>query len=130
MSDKNMVQGMHIDLSSKPFKCQHCILRKQTQNSAPRLHEGGKASSGLDIVYIDLTGPHVLLVSGNSYAMNLIDNATSMIWTIPLHLKSSAVTRLKEWVLHVEWETSKMVDIFRVDNSELKSTEYMEFCLS
>ena len=125
-----MARGMHIDLSSEPAKCQHCILGKQTRNPVPKLLEGVKASRLLDCVYIDLTGPHVKSANGNSYIMNLIDDNSSMVWSLPLPLKSSAVKALKDWVPTVERETGRTIGIFRVDNGELKSTEYVEFCLS
>jgi hypothetical protein len=130
MSDKQMVKGMHIDLSTEPAKCQHCILGKQTRSTVPKIREGPKAAEVLDIVYIDLTGPHLQSANGNKYSMNLIDDATSLIWAIPIKLKSAAVGVLKEWVLRVERETGRKVGIFRVDNGELKSVEYANFCAS
>jgi hypothetical protein len=130
MSDGNMVRGMHIDLSSEPAKCQHCILGKQTRTPVPKLREGVKASGLLDCVYIDLTGPHVKSANGNSYVMNLIDNASSLIWSFPIPFKSSAIKALKDWVPTVERETGRTVSKFRVDNGELKSIEYADFCLS
>lgn len=130
MSDRQMVKGMHIDLSSVPAKCQHCILAKQTRSSVPKTREGNRAAGLLDCVYIDLTGPHVTSATGNSYAMNLIDDNSSMVWAIPIPHKSSAIKALKDWVPCVEKETGRSVRLFRVDNGELKSTEYAEFCTS
>ena len=36
MARSNVAQGMTINLSSPPPKCQHCILGKQTRSSVPR----------------------------------------------------------------------------------------------
>jgi hypothetical protein len=80
-------------------------------------------------VYIDLTGPHVMSANGNLYVMNLINDCLSMIWTIPIPLKPSAIKSLKDWVFMVERETGAKVGKFWVDNGKLKSTEYAKFCL-
>src|SRR5882762_7181677 len=50
-----------------------------------------RASRLLDCVYIDLTGLHVKSDNGNSYVINLINNNSSMIWSLPFSLKSSAI---------------------------------------
>jgi hypothetical protein len=122
MSDKNMVKGMHINLSSEPAKCQHCILGKQTRSSVPKLREGQKASGLvlLDCVCIDLTGPqHVKSANGHSYVMNLIDDASSYIWSIPLPLKSLVIKAIKEWVPRVEVEMGRSIKILHLDNGEV-----------
>jgi hypothetical protein len=131
MSDRNMAKGMHIDLSSALPKCQSCILGKQTKSSVPKIREGKRAGEVLDIVYIDLTGPEsVQSASGNSYVMNLIDDATSYGWAIPLRLKLDAIKAIKDWCLLVERETGKTIGHFNIDNGELKSIEFAEFCAS
>jgi hypothetical protein len=131
MSDNQMTRGMHVDLSSAPPKCQSCILGKQTRSSVPKIREGPRASVVLDCIYIDLTGPQsVQSASRHSYVMNLIDDVTSYSWAIPLPLKSSAITALKSWCLVVERQTGKKIGIFNIDNGELKSTEFVNFCAS
>jgi len=131
MSDKDMAKGMHINLSSAPPKCQSCILGKQTRLSVPKICKGQRAEGVLDCVYIDLTGPQsVQSAAGNSYVMNMIDNAASFCWAIPIPHKSSTIKHLKVWVLQVERETGCTVGIFNIDNGELKSTEFVEFCAS
>ena len=85
----------------------------------------------MDIVYIDLTGPQsVQSASGFNYVMNLVDDASSFVYTYLLPLKSSAIKALKEWVLLAERETGKKVGSLNIDNGELKSTEFVEFCAS
>jgi hypothetical protein len=131
MSDHAMVKGMHINLSSAPPKCQPCILGKQTRTPVPKIREGVRAKEILDVVYIDLTGPQsVQSASGFNYVMNIIDDASSFVHTALLPLKSSAIKALKEWVLLAERETGKKVGSFNIDNGELKSTEFVEFCAS
>ena len=122
---------MHINLSSAPPKCQSCILGKQTRTPVPKVREGAQAEGVLDVVYIDLTGPEsVQSTSGFNYVMNIIDNVSSFVHTVLLPLKSAAIKALKEWVLLVEREMGKTVGSFNIDNRELKSTEFVEFCTS
>src|SRR5882762_1424188 len=131
MLDNGMVKGMHVNLSSAPPKCQSCILGKQTKTPVPKKREGARAEGVLDVVYIDLTGPQsVQSASGFNYVMNIIDDATSYVYTYLLALKSLAIKVLKEWVLLAERETGKKVGSFNIDNGELKSIEFVEFCAS
>ena len=131
MSDNGMVRGMHINLSSAPPKCQSCILGKQTKTPVPKVREGVRAKGVLDVVYIDLTGPQsVQSASGFNYVMNIIDDASSFVHTALLPLKSAAIKALKEWVLAAERETGRTVGSFNIDNGELKSIEFVEFCAS
>jgi hypothetical protein len=62
--------------------------------------------------------------------MNIIDDAMLYSWVIPLPLKSSALLALKTWVLAVECQTGQKVGTFNIDNGELKSTEFIDFCAS
>lgn len=131
MSEKGMVEGMPIDLSSDPPKCQHCILGKQTRSSVPKTREGVKALATLDVVYIDLTGPQsIASASGNLYVMNLIDDYSSFSWSIPIRSKDGAIRPLTNWVLAVERELGHSVGMFRLDNGELKSKEFRDWCAS
>ncbi|KZT29174.1 hypothetical protein NEOLEDRAFT_1032687, partial [Neolentinus lepideus HHB14362 ss-1] len=54
MAQHGSVQGMRIDLSTQPPKCDHCILGKQVKNSPPKARAGEKATSALGIIYADL----------------------------------------------------------------------------
>ena len=131
MSNKDMAKGMHVNLPSAPPKCQSCILGKQTRSSVPKIRKGQCTEVVLDCVYINLTGPQsVQSAAGNNYVMNLIDDATSHCWAIPIPHKSSTIKYLKDWVPQVEWETRSTVGIFNIDNGELKSMEFVDFCAS
>jgi GAG-pre-integrase domain len=130
MACDGVAEGMHIDLSTEPGKCDHCILGKQVRTPVPKTREGPRSKRKLGIVCVDLMGPEaVKSASGNLYTMNLIDDCTSFIWTIHLLSKSAADPALRQWELMHEQETGLRVGIFRVDNGELKSsalTSYFE----
>ena len=129
MSRKDMVSGMSFDPSSVPPKCQSCVLGKQTQTLVPKVwQEGRKATKRLEIVWVDLSGPHnVISHNVNRYVLNLVDDATSHPWSIPIPSKDIAYSELKAWELACERETSVKVGIYRTDNGELKSNNVEEW---
>jgi len=57
MARKEGVEGMMIDLSCSPAKCDACIHSKQTHSSVPKSREGEKATRPLERVFVDLCGP-------------------------------------------------------------------------
>jgi hypothetical protein len=126
MARKGMIAGMPSSFSSKPPKCESCILGKQTKTPVPKKREEGpghRSQRKLGIIWVDLTGPEdVTARSGHSYIMNLVDDYTSMVWTILLKRKSDALPELKAWELARESETGLKVGIYRTGNDgELKS---------
>jgi hypothetical protein len=70
--------GMHIDLSSQPPTCEHCILRKPTKSTVSKVWEGLKLDRRLEVVYVDLMGPQAVhSANRNRYSMDIIDNYSS-----------------------------------------------------
>jgi hypothetical protein len=81
MARDGVAEGMHIDLSTEPGKCDHCILGKQVRTPVPKTREGPRSKQKLGIVCVDLMGPEaVKSVSGNLYTMNLIDDCIECLW--------------------------------------------------
>ena len=122
MSQKGMVSGMLFVSLTVPSKCQSCVIGKQTWIPVPKAwEEGWKATKRLEIVWVDLSGPHnVTSHSGNKYILNLVDDATSFLWLIPIPSKDAACSELKVWELAQENETGTKVGTYRTDNGELK----------
>jgi len=93
-----IVEGMLIDLSSAPATCDHCILGKQTRSHVPRMHEGCQATKRLEWVFIDLCRLMPCVSKyGHLYSMNVIDDFSSYIWSLPLKSKSKAINVLCAW---------------------------------
>lgn len=98
MARSDRIPGMHVDLSLAPPTCQSCILGKQTRASVPKVREGPKAGRALELVFVDVQGPFSTLSSaGNLYSLDILDNATSMIWCIPIPNKAMAFDCFKNW---------------------------------
>ena len=57
MAKNGVLEGMPIDLSSLPPKCDHCTLGKQSRSPVPKTQEGSKAEKRLKRVFVDLCGP-------------------------------------------------------------------------
>ncbi|KZT18347.1 hypothetical protein NEOLEDRAFT_1046329, partial [Neolentinus lepideus HHB14362 ss-1] len=87
MATHNSVTGMRIDLSTQPPKCDHCILGKQVKNSPPKVRAGAKADRKLGIIFADLMEESVVSASGKKFVLNLVDDHTSFMWSIPLPTK-------------------------------------------
>jgi hypothetical protein len=85
MAKSGISKGMPIDLSLLPPKCHHCALGKQSHTPVPKAREGNKADKRLGKVYVDLCGPMAVTShAGNLYSMNLIDDFTGYVWSVPL----------------------------------------------
>lgn len=129
MAKSHSAKGMSIDLSIIPPKCSHCILGKQTRTSVPKVREGPKATQRLERIYVDLTGPmSVTSRSGKKYLMNIIDDITSYIWSIPLNSKDEAAKLLPIWQRTIENQSNERIKILVTDNGELVSRSVAEWC--
>ena len=129
MGHASAVDGMPIDLSLAPLKCEPCVLSKQVHTHVPLVREGEKATKCLQHVHIDLCGPMPITSrSGYRYSMNLIDDFSGYPWTIPLKLKSNTFPRLCSWQCSVEDQSNERVCIYTTDNGELKSTAMKQWC--
>ena len=129
MARSGCVKGMKIDLSSKPSKCEHCILGKQTRSSIPNLREGPRATQPLAKVFVDLCGPMSLPSrSGQLYLMNIIDDYTSFVWSFPLISKRDSASTLKHWLVAQENQTPHRLKSFVTDNGELCSHDIQQWC--
>jgi hypothetical protein len=96
MAHKNAMQGMKIDLSSSPPCCNHCILGKQTCSTVPKVQEGERATCPLERVFVDLCSPMPCRSQSHRlYSMNVIDDFSSYIWSLPLRSKDEAASILQ-----------------------------------
>ncbi|KAF7776600.1 hypothetical protein Agabi119p4_4993 [Agaricus bisporus var. burnettii] len=131
MATKQLAEGMQIDTSLAPHKCDHCILGKQSRTPVPDKRHGERSRRRLGIVFVDLSGPEDVTSSrGNNYFMSIIDDFSNYIWTIPLSHKSDSFPSLKTWALQVERECGERIGVIRIDNGELKSKEMTTWCES
>ena len=123
ISQMSMVSGMSFDSLTMPPKCQSCIIGKQTHTPVPKAQEENwRATKRLAIVWVDLLGPHnVTSHTGNRYILNIVNDAISYPWSIPIPSKDVAYSELKAWELAWENEIGVKVGIYRANNRELKS---------
>jgi Integrase core domain len=129
MACHGIVKGMHIDLLSSPTTCDHCILGKQTHLPVLKLHEGLRAECQLEQVYVDLCGPlPCVSQSRHLFSMNVIDDFSSYVWSIPVQAKSNAAIALRNWHHAVERQTGEKLRVLVTDNSELVSKSITDWC--
>ena len=120
---------MPIDLSHVPPKCDYCILGKQTWASIPKTREGVKATEILERVHVDLCGPmSPTSRSGNVYSMNIIDDFSSYVWSLPLKSESDAAPVLQQWQQVVENLSHHRLKTLITNNGELISKSMQDWC--
>ena len=88
------VEGMLLDTSITPPKCEACILGKQTHTPVLKTCKGSRAEHPLDHVYIGLCGPmSIPFCTRCLYSMNVIDDYSSFFFFfLDLNLYSAACT--------------------------------------
>ena len=129
MAHKQTVEGMTINLSSSPPKCQACILGKQMRSSVPKIREGERASRPLEQVFVDLCGPICpTSSSGRLYSMNVINDFSSYIWSLPLRSKGDVASILQMWHRAVTNQTDHKLQTLVTDNSKLVSNAMSDWC--
>ena len=64
----------------------------------------------------------------NLYSMNLIDDYSSYVWSIPLARKSDTINVLRAWHRAVENQTNEKLKIIVTDNGELASQMMTTLC--
>ncbi|CCM06824.1 uncharacterized protein FIBRA_09127 [Fibroporia radiculosa] len=128
MSSAGLLPGMPIDFSAAPPKCDSCLLGKQTRSAVPKVREGVRSSEQLGLVYVDLMGPaNVKSLSGNLYALHIIDDFTSYSWSIPLPSKDAALRLFTSWATARMTETNLPLRAVQIDNGELLSAAFRAF---
>jgi hypothetical protein len=68
--------------------------------------------------------------SGRLYSMNIIDDYSSFVWSLPLRSKDEAAPTLKTWLLALEVQTPHRLSSFVTDNGELASLQIHAWCAS
>jgi len=129
MAKSGIIPGMPTNLAfSNLPKCDFCVLGKQTKTPVPKTRKEGsghRATRKLEKVWVDLSGKHIRSRTGNEYVMDIVDDYTSLLWSIPLKNKDDSFPELKAWELAHETETGLKVGMYITNQGELKS-EKME----
>ena len=113
-----------------PPKCEFCVVGKQTKTPVPKTCQEGpghKATRVLEKVLVDLSGQHLKSCTGNEYVMDIVDDYTSQLWSIPLKNKDDSFLELKAWELACETETGQKVKMYITDQGELKNDKMEEW---
>jgi hypothetical protein len=125
------VDGMDLDPSTDAPICDDCILGKQARTNVPKRPEGlsPPTTRRLERVHMDLSG-RILTTSrsGNQYTFDIVDAHTSRGFSYPVPNKSSCFAILRAWQLETEARTGERVGTFIIDNGELKSDEFIQWC--
>ena len=130
MAYHSIIKGMPINLSYALATCDHCILGKQTRSHVLRMCEGCWTTKQLERVFINLCRPMPCVSKyGHLYSMNVIDDFSSYVWSLPLKSKSKAVNVLWVWHRAVENQTGEKLKVIITDNGELTSKTTRAWCM-
>ncbi len=120
--------GMPLDLSEPPFKCEPCILGKETQMSVPKTQEGERSKVVGELIFIDAAGLQATeSATGNLYTLDLLDEFSSTAWAFPVPTKSEMAAVFKCLILafHAFGHNIKSVQI---DNGKLVTNGVTALC--
>ena len=107
--------------------CEVCALTKLT-NKRGKATE--RKTSLLALVSIDICGPLPASREGYTYFLEIVDNYSRKIWSIPLKRRDEAPGELRKWRIKVELQSAQRLLAVRSDNAtELKAT-LDEWCSS
>ena len=80
-------------------------------------------------VYADLCGPMAVTSrTRNVYAMNIIDDYSGYVWSVPLQSKADACSAFQTWHKSVTVQTGDTLRILTTDNGELVSKSMKDYC--
>ena len=134
MAKSGLIPGMPtIFPLGNPPKCEFCVLGKQTKTPVPKKRKEGlghRATRTLEKVWVDLSGQHLRSRTGNEYIMDIVDDFTSQLWSIPLKNKDDSFPELQAWERACESETNQKVGMYITDQGELKSDKMREWLKS
>ncbi|CCM06782.1 uncharacterized protein FIBRA_09081 [Fibroporia radiculosa] len=117
MSSAGLLPGMPINFSTALPKCDSCLLGKQMRSTVPKVRQGVHLSERLGLVYVDLMGPaNVKSLSGNLYALHIIDDFTSYSWSISLPSKDAALRLFTSWATARMTETNLLLCAVQINN--------------
>jgi hypothetical protein len=124
-----VTQGMPIDLSSLPANCDHCAIGKQSHSPILKKQEGVKLEMCLGRVYADVCGPMAInSCAGNVYALNMINDFSGYVWSVPLRSKADTCAAFQTWHKSVTIQSGDILRILVTDNGKLVSKAMTAFC--
>ena len=104
-----------IQLSNEKYICSLYQIGKITQHVNHIVAE--RRDDILNSVSVDTCGPFPKSISGNTYFVNLVDNATRRRQTIPVPDRKSIPKRLNTQKIAIKLQTGKKLKALRVDNT-------------
>ncbi|KAK8923585.1 hypothetical protein KSP39_PZI019845 [Platanthera zijinensis] len=116
------------DVSLPAFKCDSCIIGKQTRSSFPA--HCTRSSAPFDLIHSDIWGPYkVTSISGYRYFITFIDDYSRTTWLYLLRDRSELPRVFRAFVLKTRTQFCTTIKTFRSDNArEYTSHEFANLC--
>ncbi|CAH9116043.1 unnamed protein product [Cuscuta europaea] len=128
LAQESLVEGIPLIDHIDQF-CDSCALGKQHRSSFPQASTY-RASSGQELVHVDLCGPIAPVTpGGNHYFLLIVDDYSRYMWLEMLKTKDEAFKHFKKFKTRAEVESQGRLMAFRSDRGgEFNSNEFREFC--
>ena len=125
MNQQGALQGLSTAVRPEDFKtmspCQPCLLGKAHAQPFPAAATRVSAHP-LSLVHIDLHGPVRAPAAGTNaiYTLDLVDDKTRYVWSIPLPTKESATVQaaLEDWLAQAERQSQQRLVAIRTDGGK------------
>ncbi|KAK8956599.1 hypothetical protein KSP39_PZI000178 [Platanthera zijinensis] len=116
------------DVSFIPFKCDSCILGKQTRSSFSS--HCTRSAAPFDLVHSDIWGPFkITSISGFRYFITFIDDHSRTTWLYLLRDRSELPRVFRAFVLETRTQFHRTIKALRTDNArEYTSHEFTALC--
>ena len=104
-----------VFLPKKKFVCSSCAKGKMKRSINHVVAD--RKEERLALISLDACGPLPLSHAKNAYFIEVVDNHTRKVWTLPVPDRKSIPSVLDEWKAHVELEIDKKIKAVRLDNA-------------
>lgn len=129
MAKNGLAQGMNINLSFLPPKCEHCILGKQKHTPIPLVCTGKWSDVRFKLLWVDFAGLEAIASSnGYLYFMTIVDDCTGYPWTLLLKHKKDVLPTLQIFVRKLENKYSIKLSTIHCNGGELDSNATHAWC--
>ena len=96
LANQELVNGIKLD-NKTMTTCDTCRLNKMSIEPISKIPRE-RATTKLELVHSDISGPHGSSLHGNRYAISFIDDKTKYAKVYYMKQKSEAVDKLKEYI--------------------------------
>jgi len=126
---KDLVIGLPKLKFEKDHICEACLKGKQVKNSF-KIKKVVSSLKPLELLHMDLFGPsRTMSLSGNYYALVIVDDFSRFTWALFLESKSDAFSAFKKLARRLQNTKNNNIGSIRSDHGgEFQNEKFSKFC--